>query len=110
MRKDLLNVFLEINAEYIYNNLCVKNQLYFGELAQLGERLRGTQEVVGSSPIFSITLAVDVGNTASYRLFMRSISEALNGYISVQATAPAHYWQAVNLSYVITYRRPMYAG
>src|SRR5690625_6734789 len=25
-----------------------------GELAQLGERLRGTQEVVGSSPIFSI--------------------------------------------------------
>src|SRR5699024_2230748 len=29
--------------------------IHFGELAQLGERLRGTQEVVGSSTIFSIT-------------------------------------------------------
>src|SRR5699024_1480279 len=41
-------------AKFIKHNIIVTSIPVHGALAQLGERLRGTQEVVGSSPTCSI--------------------------------------------------------
>lgn len=39
--------------EFLFVMQKILNGLFKGELAQLAERLRGTQKVIGSNPIFS---------------------------------------------------------
>ena len=65
-------------VSYTAQRIEYQQKVFFGELAQLGERIAGSDEVRGSIPLFSIRVWRENGRDVVFMFFLVTLMQTIH--------------------------------